>query len=209
MIDHDQVQAALSARIDGEPAGLPDDVIDTHVAACGECRAFQDRVAFFSSSLRAVEPGGFHLRPPADLADSILAGVEPEWRRLSIARQTWLAVGRIALMLLAVAHVVWAVMLIGEGGIESAALRLGLAAGLALCSWRPGLIGGFAIVPATVTTFLLGFTARDLIFGLVDPTQVQLLVLLAVTVAALLATFVADRGVQLRQAWRTISADPR
>lgn len=210
MVDHDQIQAALSARIDGEPAGLADDVIDAHVAACEECRDYQDRVAYFSSSLRGVEPAGPGMTPPVDLADTILAGVEPEWRRLSLARQTWLRAGRVALVLLAAAHIIWAVSLTGSGApIESAALRFGLAFGLLFCAWRPGLIAGFAVVPATVTAFLLGFTARDVVFGLVDGAQVGMLVLLVATVAGLALTFVADRGVVLREAWRTLSADPR
>lgn len=210
MVDHDQVQAALSARIDGEPAGLADDVIDAHVAACEECRNYQDRVAYFSSSLSFIEPAGSGMAPPVDLADTILAGVEPEWRRISVARQTWLRLGRAALVVLAVAHAVWAITLIGSSAdIESAALRFGLAVGLVFCAWRPNLIAGFAIVPATVTAFLLGFTARDVVFGLVDGAQVWLLAQLVATVAALALTFVADRGVLLREAWRTLSADPR
>lgn len=219
MVDHEQVQAALSARIDGEPAGLADDVVDAHVAACAECRAYQDKLAHFSTSLRFVEPADSGMTPPVDLADTILAGVEPEWRRLASTRQMWLAIGRVLLVVLALAHVGWAFALLGSSAtvpaadqarlfVESAGLRFALAIGLLFCAWRPGLIAGFALVPGTLTAFLLGFTARDVVLGAVSAPQVGLLALLVATVAALALSFVADRGVQLRQAWRTLSADP-
>lgn len=232
MIDHDQVQAAISARLDGEPSGLDDDVVDAHIAGCAECRSFQEEATRLSTSLRFVEPVDQGMSPPADLADMILAGVEPQWRKHASTRLVWLSLGRILLVVLAVVHVSWAVMTLSSTGgvaqvsadgtvmdpaaepelmrlmVDSAGLRFALAVGLVAAAWKPGLIAGVAIVPATLTAFLLGFTARDIILGGVDSAQVGMLVLLVLTVLALGVTWFADRGIMLRRAWRTLTADP-
>ena len=44
MIGHEDIQDELSARLDGEPGRLPDDVVEAHLAACERCRAFYERV---------------------------------------------------------------------------------------------------------------------------------------------------------------------
>ncbi len=41
MLTHSQVQAAISAHMDGEHSDLSQDVIDTHLESCAECRAFR------------------------------------------------------------------------------------------------------------------------------------------------------------------------
>lgn len=233
MIDHEDVQAALSAQLDGEPPGLDPDVVDAHVAVCAECRAYRDRAAEVAGSLRFVESPRSGMAPPRDLAETILASVEPAWRRQTSGRLAWLTVGRIAVLVLAVVHVFWGVSSIGDSGglatvspdgtvldpaaqpetvqllIESAGLHFALAVGLVFTAWRPRLIPGFIIVPATFTTFLLGFAARDLILGGVGAVEVGLLSILALTVLIPALTWIADRGVLLRRAWRTLSSDPQ
>jgi predicted anti-sigma-YlaC factor YlaD len=37
----DRIREAISARIDGEDPGLPDDALDAHLAACAACRGWQ------------------------------------------------------------------------------------------------------------------------------------------------------------------------
>src|SRR5699024_9276038 len=143
--------------MDGEDYDLEDDVIDTHIAHCDKCKAFQERAAKLSFSLTPHTP----LEPSQELAEDILAQVEPEWRRVSGGRLASLAGARVALVVLAIVFVIWAITLIvasgpftgvAEGGamlnpdsnpveaehlIESAALRLGLAAGMIFRAWRP------------------------------------------------------------------------
>lgn len=232
MIDHEKIQAAISARLDGEVPGIDDDIIDAHLAGCDECRRFQEDAARMSTSLRFIEPADHGMSPPADLADTILAGVEPQWRKQASARLVWLAVGRILLVVLAAVHVVWAVVTLSSTSgvapvsadgtvldpaaepelmrlmVESAGLRFALAVALIAAAWKPGLIAGVAVVPATLTAFLVGFTARDIIFGQASSSQVAMLALLLVTVAGLALTWFADRGIVLRRAWRALTADP-
>ena len=39
----DRAREAISARIDGEDPGLPDDALDAHLATCAACREWQQR----------------------------------------------------------------------------------------------------------------------------------------------------------------------
>ena len=80
MVSHEEVQAALSARIDGEPAGLDDAVVDAHVSNCAECRAFLDQALALSQEFDGTERPA--MDPPQDLSAVILASVDDEWRRL-------------------------------------------------------------------------------------------------------------------------------
>ena len=153
MLTHSQVQAAISAQLDGEHSDLAEDVIDAHLESCAECRAFRDKAAALSRSLRFVEPAESGMAPPTDLSEVILAGVEPEWRRTSSARQANLTVARAAMVLMGAIFALWAVALIvhssglvplGEEGKvldptadpERANLLMDLAARLGQCPRR-------------------------------------------------------------------------
>ena len=68
--------------MDGEDYDLEDDVIDTHIAHCEKCKAFQERAAKLTFALAPRTP----LEPSQELAENILAQVEPEWRRVSGGR---------------------------------------------------------------------------------------------------------------------------
>lgn len=230
MIDHDQVQAALSARLDGEPAGLPDDVVDAHVDGCAECRDYWER------SLRLYRALGLNQDPmsPPDLSETILAGVEPEWRRTANARFVGLSIARLLLVLLGLAFTFVAVGMIADSGglvsvgpdgqtlspgadprtanllAEGAAFRLALAAGLFTAAWRPGLVSGLIPVIAALWTFMLGFTARDLFLGLAGTEQIANLVLLLLTALVLGWTWLNDNGFpRLRSAWEALNSRPR
>ncbi|APT83112.1 zf-HC2 domain-containing protein [Corynebacterium ammoniagenes] len=228
MLNHDQVQEALSARMDGEDYDLEDDVIDTHIAHCDKCKAFQERAAKLSFSLTPHTP----LEPSQELAEDILAQVEPEWRRVSGGRLASLAGARVALVVLAIVFVIWAITLIvasgpftgvAEGGamlnpdsnpveaehlIESAALRLGLAAGMIFSAWRPHHVAGLLPVVGTAFFFLAGFAMRDIALSTLSSSQVYTLCGLGAALVVLVWTWLADRGYFLRHMWKNLSADP-
>lgn len=172
------------------------------------------------------------MEPPRDLTETILAGVEPEWRRRSSSRRAWLTAGRVALAVLAVAYAAWAIATVGSTSgvaevstdthvlapsaqpeymaliVQTAGLRFAIAIGLALCSWRPSLISGFLLVPTAMTAFLIGFVVRDAVLGWLVPEQLTTLLVLAITVFALGGTWLAGHGYALRAAWRALSAEP-
>ncbi|MFJ9691114.1 zf-HC2 domain-containing protein [Kitasatospora sp. NPDC101183] len=65
-----QFRTALSARLDGEPTGLPEARLDKHLARCGGCRAWLERAE------------GLRARTGAQAAD----GPGPEWTAGLLAR---------------------------------------------------------------------------------------------------------------------------
>lgn len=210
MISHEEIQAALSSRIDGEPTGLDDAIVDAHVSGCDECRAFLDRSLALDRQLHAGSSA--QLAPPVDLSAAILAGVDDEWRRFSRRRELGLAVGRIALVTMAAVWVVWAVRLIVSGGEEpviasTASVRFGVALALGFTAWRPQQIPGVLLIVGTMFTFTLGFAVRDAVLGMGQFELAGLLVPL-LSLAALVWTWVADRGGAWRRAWRMLDANP-
>ena len=229
MLTHEQVQAAISAQLDGEVPQLSPDVIDAHVSGCAECAAFRDKAAALSRSLSQVEPAG---APPRDLSEVILAGVEPEWQRASSARQASLTLARVSLGALSAVFLVWAVVVVvsasgltttgtegtlAEGAdperarllMEAAALRFGLASGLGFAAWRPASAPGLLPVACTMFAFLFGFTMRDIALGTVGAGQIYILVATGLAAAELGWAWAADRGFVLRDVYRTLTASPR
>lgn len=213
MLSHEDVQAALSARLDGESsglAGLDDDLVDAHLEQCGQCQTFWLRASSLSSAFARAETD---VTPPADLSEVILAGVEGEWRRFARRRAAALALMRVWLGCMSAAWAVWAVQSLPElarvedADAMSVAVRLGVALALGFAVWRPAQIPGILLLVGTMFTFTLGFAVRDILLesarGVVGP-----LFLLAATFVALAATWAVDRGADIRRAWKLLGADP-
>ena len=220
MLTHSQVQAAISAQLDGEEAELSADVIDAHLEHCAECRAFRDKAAALSRSLSFVEPADSGMAPPTDLSEVILAGVEPEWKRASSARQANLTVARIALVVMGLVFAVWAIVQVvrasglvpmgAEGAVldpaadperanllmEGAAVRFGMACGLLWSAWRPASV------------FLFGFGVRDIALGTVTMEQVYLLIATALSTISLAWAWAAEKGYLVRAWWKSLNAQP-
>lgn len=189
MLTCSQVQAALSARLDGEPSGYDDDVVDAHLSGCPECQEFFDRAATLSRMLTFQDAtDGYDLQAP-DLSQVILAEVEPV-RRRQAARVALRALAvRILLALLGALYVGWAVALLtgvvalASGGLPSgtllasddpvvagllfdaAAFRIAMAFGLFYAAWRPNSAAGLFPVFGGLFMFSLGFGMRDLVLG--------------------------------------------
>jgi len=229
VLTHEQVQAAISAQLDGEVPQLSPDVIEAHVSGCAECAAFRDKAAALSRSLSQVEPAG---TPPRDLSEVILAGVEPEWQRASSARQASLTLARVSLGVLSAVFLVWAIVVVvsaaglttsgtegtlAEGAdperarllMDAAALRFGLASGLGFAAWRPASAPGLLPVVCTMFAFLFGFTMRDFALGTVGAGQIYILIATGLAAAGLGWAWAADRGFVLRDVYRALTASPR
>jgi len=214
VVSHEEVQAALSARIDGEKAELDDAIVDAHVSGCAECRAFLDRSLALSESLSQPLSGDTDdaMAPPQDLSSAILAGVDNEWRRFARRREIGMAVGRLMLGAMAVVWVLWAVRLILSGGEEpvvasAASVRFGVALALGFTAWRPQQIPGVVLIVGTMFTFTVGFAVRDFVLGTgaFEPAGVFIPLM---SLVALVWTWVADRGGALRRAWQMLDARP-
>lgn len=232
MLTHSQVQAAISAQLDGEDAELSADVIDAHLEHCAECRAFRDKAAALSRSLSFVEPADSGMAPPTDLSEVILAGVEPEWKRASSARQANLTVARIALVVMGLVFAVWAIVQVVRASglvplgtetsvldptadpdranllMEGAAVRFGMACGLLWSAWRPASVTGLLPVSATMFAFLFGFGVRDIALGTVTMEQVYLLIATALSTMSLAWAWAAEKGYLVRAWWKSLNAQP-
>ena len=72
-----EVRAALSARLDGEDAAVPGEIVDAHVAQCEECQAWYAQVTAIGRDLRLrVNPPAPTQGAGADLAAKVLQVAE-------------------------------------------------------------------------------------------------------------------------------------
>lgn len=235
MISHERVQAALSARLDGEEAGVDDSVVDAHLAQCRECAAYVDRSLALSRSFDRADRADA-MDPPRDLSDVIIAGVESEFQRVASRRLMALSVGRVLLTVLAAVYLVWAGRLVMEAGaaaatwpdpmvstgspvfdvnpqmrsllVGAAAVRVGIAAALLLVAWRPGQIPAVMLIVGAMFGFTIGFVVLDALTGGGAIPWLQMGTLL-ITCAVLAYMWAADRGLKLTNPLRTLGVDPR
>jgi len=184
-MDCDSAREAISARIDGESSGVPDDVLETHLAGCASCREWQQRA---HAVTRRARLGGAFL--DHDLAPGVLAAVpaaEPWWRRGSTRRAALLA---LALGQLAIAAPMVFLGRDHDAGVHAAhelgSFNLALAVAFAVGAFRPKLSAGLAW-PCGIAALGLAVTAiADLLSGQALGTD-EAMHLVAVAGAALLA----------------------
>ncbi|ANE03528.1 zf-HC2 domain-containing protein [Corynebacterium crudilactis] len=222
MVDCSAIQAALSAKLDGEPPGLEDTVIEAHLANCEECRNYYNRAAELNRMLNFCVAEPRTLTPP-DLSAIILAEVEPEWRKHANARVIGAMLSRVVLVILGVAYLAWGVIQLGDTTsisvqedpltsrlvAEAVAFRFGLAVGLFFAAWKPRIIAGLLPVFATMWTFSAGFAARDLVFGVADSQTGWSLALLLISTVVLALAWVNSFGTGVfRRTWNSLNATP-
>lgn len=216
MISHEEIRDALSARIDGESPLLDDAIVDAHLAQCPTCREYFSQALALGRQLHLADDHR-ELTPP-DLSDVILAGVDDPWRKMAQRRIVTLTIGRVALVAMALLWVAWAVQAVAVGveigagsgaepGVTDGAVRFGVATALGLCAWRPAQVPGVLLIVGTMFTFTAGFALRDALLGAGDLGP-GVVVIPLITAIALVWTWVADRGVEVRRAWSYLSANP-
>ncbi|ALU18344.1 zf-HC2 domain-containing protein [Corynebacterium pseudotuberculosis] len=225
MLTCDHVQAALSARLDGEPTGIDDDVLDAHLSTCLECRAFYEEAARFNRSLAFGDATERENAP--DLSEAILAGVEPMWRQQAATRAWNLALARVIMVLLGIGWAAWAIVLLIQSGSqaadalgnvdtmherllsEAAATRCALAFGLFFAAWQPRITGGLLPLFGALWTFSFGLGAKELIFGEFSGSSALQLGLLFLSVLCLLWSWLSHKGWAIvSQGIRSLTASP-
>ncbi len=187
---------AASARLDGEPLGMPAADLDRHLDRCPSCAAWAGTAASVTRRARlATAP------PVPDLTTRVLSALPaqlPGARAVARARLVDVSL-RLLLGAVAVAQaaLAWPALTTGtsamsaplhmahETGAWNAALAVAFAAVAIAPRWAPGslpLLGAF-------TVLLLTTTVRDLTAGHVsaDRALVHLLVLTGVVVVAAVA----------------------
>lgn len=160
----DIAREAISARIDGEDPGVPDDALAAHLRTCADCRGWRERAHAVTRKARLGAPFLDH-----DLTATVLAEVPPVTlrtrRRVSL---------RVALALLSVAQLAITVPLLilghdtGAGthaAHELGSFDLALAIAFAVGAIRPSLSAGLAWPCSIAAAGLVGTAVLDLIGG--------------------------------------------
>jgi len=169
----EDVQAALSARLDGEPPGLEDALLDQHVAGCVTC------AGWLAGAGELTVPA---TRPP-DLTDRIMAAVRADplvaaetARRLAAAEAyARRQVLRIAVALAALVQLALAVpTLVGlflstelgpHAGREMASFDVAVAVGFLAAAYRPDRARAFVPVALVLAALLATTSGIDLARG--------------------------------------------
>jgi predicted anti-sigma-YlaC factor YlaD len=190
---------AISARLDGEPLGMPVSELDGHLAGCPACADWASEAAVVTRRARlAAAP------PVPDLTATVLAALPRELPGVSAAARSRLADSGLRLALLAVgvaqAGLAWPALVSGQAAMsapvhiahETGAWSLGLAAAFLGVAAAPRLAAGALPFLGTFTALLVPVTLADLAAGHVHADRAAVHGLLLVGLA--LVASVAWRG---------------
>jgi predicted anti-sigma-YlaC factor YlaD len=183
------IREALSARLDGEPLGLPADVLDQHLAACAACAEWAAAAASVTRRLRlATAP------EVPDLTAAVLTALPRELPGVGAAARTRLADAAVRLVLLAVAvaqaGLAWPALASGAASMsapvhmahETGAWNIAVAAAFLAVAAAPRLAAGALPFLATFAALLVPVTLADLAAGHVQTDRALAHVLLLVGV---------------------------
>ena len=190
------VREALSARLDGEPLGMPEEALDQHLAACAACAEWADAAAVVTRRARlAAAP------EVPDLTAAVLTALPGELPGVGAAARSRLADAtvRLALLTVAVAQagLAWPALASGAAAMsapvhvahETGAWNLAVAAAFLAVAAAPRLAPGGLPFLATFAALLVPVTLADLAAGHVhaDRAVAHLLLLAGVVLVATVA----------------------
>jgi predicted anti-sigma-YlaC factor YlaD len=190
------VREAISARLDGEPLGMPAAQLDAHLAACRECSAWAEQAAQVTRRARLAPA-------PAvpDLTAAVLTALPREVPATAAAARSRLVATalRLALLMVGVAQagLAWPTLATGAGAMsapvhmahETGAWNLGVAAAFLAVAAAPRLAAGALPFLGTFAALLVPVTVADLGAGHVhlDRAVAHLLLLAGVALVAVVA----------------------
>lgn len=157
----------ISARLDGEDAGVDDATLAWHMASCEACRRFESEAIAVTRAMRVATS-----ETPPDLTPSIMAAINSE--RVSKARRFDPQALRGGLIALAVVQMLLAlpVLLLGrDSGApvhiarEVGSFDFALAVGFFFVGWRPVRAYGMLPLVAALVGCLAISTGVDLVRG--------------------------------------------
>ena len=195
---------ALSARLDGEPLGMPARALDEHLTGCPSCAAWT------GAAERVTRRARLAPAPPVpDLTAAVLGALPRELPGARAAARARLTGTALRLVLLAVgaaqAAIAWPVLVSGTGAMsapvhvarETGAWNLAVAAAFLAVALAPRLAAGALPFLGSFTALLLPVTLADLAAGHVHADRAVAHLLLLAGVAAVTAT--AWRGRRRRE----------
>jgi predicted anti-sigma-YlaC factor YlaD len=185
---------AISARLDGEPLGIPARELEAHLAACHQCAAWAESAALVTRRVRR-NPGP---RVP-DLTAAVLAALPRQPPPDAFRARAVTEVLRVTLFAVGLAQAVlgWPTLAFGGGAMpapmhmthETGAWNLAAAAAFLAVAAAPRLAAGALPFLGTFAALLTVLTAGDLVAGLVpvDRAVGHLLLLAGVVLVAVMA----------------------
>ena len=166
-MDCQNFRLGISARLDGEDAGVDDATLAWHLANCAACRRYESEAIALTRATRAAAT-----EAAPDLAPTIMAAINRE--RVAKGRRFDPQALRAGLIALAVVQMVLAVpvLLLGrDAGApvhiarEVGSFDFALAVGFLFVGWRPARAYGMLPLVAALVGCLSVTTAVDLIRG--------------------------------------------
>lgn len=185
---------ALSARMDGEPAGMPPEELDAHLGGCAPCRDWE-QVAVTVTRRARVAPAV----PIPDVTRAVLERLADGAGRPR-SRRSWVApLARVTLLVLGVAQAALSLppLLAGIATMsapahvarESGSWGIALAAAFVIVAGSPRLAAGALPVLGSFSLVLASVTVADLSTGMVPVERAagHLLIFAGTLVVAVLA----------------------
>jgi predicted anti-sigma-YlaC factor YlaD len=187
---------AVSARLDGEPLGMPVRELDEHLDGCADCAEWADDAALVTRRARLAPAP-----PVPDLTATVLAALPWELPGAAAAARARLVGAALRLALLAVgvgqAGLAWPALMSGAAAMsapvhmahESGAWNLGVAASFLAVAAAPRLAAGALPFLGTFAALLVPVTLADLLAGRVhaDRAVAHLLLVAGVVLVATIA----------------------
>jgi len=206
---------AISARLDGEPLGMPARELDEHLAGCSGCAAWADDAELVTRRARLVPSPVV-----PDLTAAVLAALPRELPGTPAAARDRLlgTTLRVALVVVAAAQAAlsWPALLSGSGTMsapvhmahESGAWNLAVAAGLVAVAAAPRLAAGALPFVGSLAVLLVPVTLGDLAAGHVpvDRAGNHLLLIAGTVLVAAVAWRGTRRGAARAAGRRRVAA---
>ena len=160
---------AISARLDGEPLGMPARELDDHLGSCAACATWSDQAERTTRRARLAPAP-----PVPDLTGAVLAALPRELPGAAAAARRRLVDTGLRLALLAVgvaqAGIAWPVLVTGAGAMsapthmthETGAWNLAVAAAFLAVAAAPRLAAGALPFLLSFTALLVPVTLADL-----------------------------------------------
>ncbi|MBD8505754.1 zf-HC2 domain-containing protein [Hoyosella sp. G463] len=148
--DCSAVRESLSARLDGEPAPLASDAVETHLAGCAGCQAWQNAAVDLRRRSRLMP-----LPVVPDRSARLVAGLQAP-PRPRLLRTWWPRIALVTLALVQVAVVISAMSHHhGHASHEVTVLKVALAAGFLAAAIQPSRARGMLALMGVASLGLL------------------------------------------------------
>ena len=170
-MDCDRCRDAISAGLDSEASGIPDDELAAHLETCAGCRGFSSDGAALHRAMRVTAADAV-----PDLTGSILRAIGDEPRSGAVDERTrFLRIALAAIAAIQLAMAVPALILGEDAGLPTHVARhlgsfsLALGVGLLVVAWKPERAAGVLPIVAVVVICLFGSSFIDIVSGRAAP----------------------------------------